>query len=451
MLIEGYPPLWEYAEWIRATDGHAAHHLRLLDRARAALDRARPETPGHRVDLAARLERWRYQVLNERQVAPQAGRLADALDLTANDLRGRPARAPRSPRSALRDPTLDTPDMREAWAALDPQTSLEEVAARAAALTREHFSAPLLGVGLAAKRRMLLYAPIYLSSHCVNHCVYCGFRYPEAIERRHLGPDQALCEAEVLRDRGFRHVLLVAGEFPSLTTTDYFAGILKMLAERGFQPAVEIAPQPTRSYAELHTAGALGVTLYQETYDEALYSAYHPRGTKASYDWRLEGIERAAEAGMRRLGLGILLGLGDPRTDVVALLRHARYLQERFPDRTLALSLPRIREAPAGFQGPFPVDDHTLVRLYCVLRIAQPRADLVLSTREAPELRNRLARICITQLSAGSSTVPGGYGLAGPPSLQSSGGQFPVADHRSPAEVADWLAREGFQVAWEIP
>ncbi len=451
MSTQAFPSLGESVNWIRATDGHAAHHLRLLDRARAALDCARPETPCQRADLAARLERWRYQLLNERQVAPQAGRLADALDLAANELRGRPPRAPRNPRSALGDPSHDTRDMQQAWAALDPQTSLEEVAARAAALTRAHFCAPLPGGSLAAKWRMLLYAPIYLSSHCVNHCVYCGFRFPEAIERRHLGPDQALREAEVLRDRGFRHVLLVAGEFPSLTTTDYFASILKMLAERGFQPAVEIAPQPTHSYAELHAAGAIGVTLYQETYDEALYSAYHPRGVKASFDWRLEATERAAEAGMRRLGLGILLGLGDPRTDVVALLRHARYLQERFPDRTLALSLPRIREAPAGFQGPFPVDDDTLVRLYCVLRIAQPRAELVLSTREAPELRNRLARICVTQLSAGSSTVPGGYGLPSPRSCQSSGGQFPVADHRSPAEVADWLAREGFQVAWKIP
>jgi len=151
---------------------------------------------------------------------------------------------------------------------------------------------------------------------------------------------------------------------------------------------------------------------------------------------------------MGRLGLGILLGLADPRADVLAMIRHAEYLHARFPDRTLAFSLPRIHQAPDDFRAPYPVDDETFIRLYCALRVAFPRAELVLSTREAAPLRNRLATICITQLSAGSSTVPGGYedGVA----AGAYGGQFPVNDHRTPAEVARWLEAAGLEVAWSV-
>lgn len=452
MTIEA-PPLWAFSEWIRQADPHAAHHLALLDQARRVLDGVETVSAEDRVQLAARLERWRYHHLNEVQAgaAPEDASLADALDLAANTLAGRAARAPRRARAALRDESLDTPGMREARAALDPAFPLERLAERAREITSRHFRAAAAPDGSeGAGRRMLLYVPLYLSSLCANHCVYCGFRYPEQIERKHLTPEQALREAAALSKRGFRHVLLVAGDFPSRTTTAYFAGILRLLTARGFQPAIEIAPQTTDAYAELCAAGARGVTLYQETYDEALYAVYHPRGTKASYDWRIEGIERAAEAGMERLGLGILLGLGNPRRDFVALLRHARYLQTRFPDRTLAFSLPRIHEAPAGFRPPYPVDDDTLVRLYGALRIAFPRAELVLSTREPAELRSRLARTCITQMSAGSSTSPGGYEENGSSPKGRFGEQFPVADRRTPAEVAEWLRAQGFEIAWDL-
>jgi 2-iminoacetate synthase len=352
-----------------------------------------------------------------------------------------------------------------AAACFDGDISLEELARRAAELTLAHFarpSHPVLG-GMyechtrpprGTRWRMLLYAPLYLSSHCTNHCLYCGFRAPHNIQRRHLGRDEAVHQAEILLERGFRHILLVAGDFPSLTSTEYYVGVIRALVDRGIRPGVEIAPQTTASYAELVAAGACGITLYQETYNEELYALYHPCGSKASYDWRLEGVQRAAEAGMPRLGLGILLGLADPRQDLLAMIRHAAYLQSRFPDRTFAFSLPRIRQAPDGFRPPYAVDDETFVRLYCALRVAFPRAELVLSTREAVPLRNRLATICITQLSAGSSTVPGGYENGaeegGHRGATAVGGQFPISDHRTPAEVARWLEAAGFEVAWSL-
>jgi 2-iminoacetate synthase len=146
--------------------------------------------------------------------------------------------------------------------------------------------------------------------------------------------------------------------------------------------------------------------------------------------------------------LGILLGLADPREDLAAMMRHADYLIERFPDRTLAFSLPRIHEAPAGFEPPFPVDDDTFVRLYAALRLAFPRAELVLSTREPVALRQRLAAICITQLSAGSCTIPGGYEEGA--GREPTDPQFPVCDRRPPAEVAAWLEQAGFAVTWDV-
>lgn len=442
------PALGPLAEWIRTTDEHAVERLQLVDEADRAMEAGQSVGLVERRALAARLERWRYQHLARRagRLGPEDRRLVDALDLAANRLAGRAPRPARCPRSAIGDTSLDSL-LAEARLCLDPRTELEQIARRAAALTHEHFAAAR-GLAALPRWRMLLYAPLYLSNYCTNHCVYCGFRYPNPVERKHLSVRHALREAEILMGRGFRHILLVAGDFPRLTTTEYLAQIVRELRARGVAPGIEVAPQSTESYATLAEAGACGLTLYQETYNEELYAVYHPRGSKVAFDWRLEGQERAAEAGIGRIGLGILLGLGDPREDLLAMMRHARYLKARFPGRTLAFSLPRIYEAPAGFRVPFAVDDETFVRMYCGLRIAFPEAELVLSTRERAELRNRLAEICITQMSAGSCTAPGGYEES--PGEPHAGRQFPICDHRSPAEVAAWLETAGFQLAWQL-
>ncbi len=440
-------PLSSFTDWIEATDEHATQRLSLAGQAQRLLADDEPSSRGACRATAARLERWRYQLLKQRPgaLSPRDRELADALDLAANRLAGRGPRPPRSPRTAIRDAALNTGAIAAAKECLDPKVPLEDLTARACELTRENFAVSSAAPG--AYWRMLLYAPIYLSSRCINYCAYCGFRYPNQIPRKHLTLQEALREQEILRSRGFRHILLVAGDFPRLTTTDYFVRILRELTARGIAAGIEIAAQSTESYAAMAAAGARAMTLYQETYDEELYARYHPRGSKVSYDWRLEAFDRAADAGVERLGLGILLGLADPRDDLLAMLRHARYLQTRYPGLSLAFSLPRIHEAPAGFEPPYTVDDATFVRLYCALRIAFPKAELVLSTREAAALRDRLARVCITQISAGSSTVPGGYGTL--PQDQ-CGAQFPVCDHRGPTEMAQWLRDEGFQVRWEL-
>ncbi len=462
MSVQLQPPLSPLEEWIRATDPAARRHLALLAEAQEVLDGRRQASLEQRQRLAHRLERWRYWHLQRQSghLDPLARRLADVLDLAAGRLWGFGQRCPRWPADAVREPAYDPPDVEQALRVLDPGFPLAEAARRAGEITRRGFPAQH-----EPHHRILLYAPLYLSSHCTNFCAYCGFRYPHQIERRHLSPQQAVEQADVLARRGLEHLLLVAGDYPRLLRLDYFRQVVGALVERGREVCVEIAPQSTAAYAELAAVGVCGVTLYQETYDPRLYSLYHARGTKRSFHWRLEGLERAAEAGIPRLGLGILLGLADASRDLVAMIRHACYLRRRFPDRKIAFSLPRIHEAPEGFEPPYPVDDETFVRLYCALRIALPEAELVLSTREPAELRDRLAGICITQLSAGSSTLPGGYEdggsacqLAPAPApagaehgvqgARRPGQQFPVADHRLPTEVAEGLRAQGVEVRW---
>lgn len=440
-------PLNAFVTWIQQSDPHAATRLELLQRAQALLAGEEEAGAEERQAVATRLERWRYQLFQEQasRWTRHAERLAAALDLAANELAGRAARPPRALRPALREEDFGAESaLAEAWRLLDPAVPLEVVTRQAAECTRRQFGASGEASGYWP---MLLYAPIYLSNYCINYCTYCGFHHGSAIGRRHLSVEEVLGEAHILARRGFRHVLLVAGDFPSLTSTDYLVEVVRRLVAEGFQPGMEIAPQSTEAYAALREAGVCGVTLYQETYDESLYAGYHPRGTKAFFDWRLEGLERAAEAGIPRLGLGFLLGLADPRNELRAMLQHATYLHARFPDCRLAFSLPRIHEAPAGFTVPYPVADELFVRMYSVLRIAFPEATLVLSTREVPALRNRLAQICITQLSAGSSTAPGGYHDSGP---CEAGEQFPVCDHRTVEEVRDWLDQTGFRPEWKL-
>ena len=440
---EEWAGLDDLAGLVLQVDDHPEARLELVAEAAGILEGQRPATEVARAALADRVERWRYQLINHRsgRLSAAEAELARRVDRLSHQVRGRGPRGPRSLRDALATAQRDD----EVARCLDPGMPLDALEDQARAVTARCFST---NGGGDVHRTMLMYAPLYVSNLCINHCLYCGFRYPQTMTRERLDVDQAVAEAEVLGQRGFRHVLIVAGEYPRLITVDYLAGITSALASRGFIVGIEVAPQSTLGYERLCDAGAASVTLYQETYDEELYARYHPKGTKAWYDWRLEGPERSAEGGIGRVGLGVLLGLGDPRAELRALVAHGRYLLERFPGVSLSFGLPRIREAPEGFLAPWLIDDEMLVRLACGLRLAFPTAHLVLSTRESPALRDRLAGVCITQMSAGSSTSPGGYTT--PHDDECDRQQFPVCDRRSPAEVVSGLVRRGFEVRWEF-
>ena len=284
---------------------HPEVRLKLLAEVSQALESCSRMTPEQCAALAEKVERWRYQLLNHNagHLTGDQSELTQRLDLLMNQLNGSEPRSPRSLQAILAAARLRPLDD-EVGACLDPRRPLEAVENEARRVTDRHFA----DSGDRAGRRMLLYAPLYLSNHCINHCLYCGFRYTNPMEREQLDRDQALAEAEVLGRRGFRHLLLVAGEYPRLISVEYLSEAVSALSRRGFAVAIEVAPQSTMGYSQLRAAGTVGVTLYQETYDPERYSIYHPKGTKAWYDWRLEGPERAAEAGIRRIGLGILLG-----------------------------------------------------------------------------------------------------------------------------------------------
>ena len=224
--------------------------------------------------------------------------------------------------------------------------------------------------------------------------------------------------------------------------------MVSALTGRGFAVAIEVAPQSTLGYSQLAAAGTLGVTLYQETYDPELYSNYHPKGTKAWYDWRLEGPERAAEAGIRRIGLGILLGLGDPRGTGRSDCPWPLLCSSGFPTSSSRSACPGIHDAPAASRRLIAWTTNVHPALLRSSPGDSPRPTSCSRPVSRRHLRDRLARTCITQMQRGSSTSPGGY-----QEHEGDGAsreQFPVVDQRSPEEVVRHLIEDGFRVVWNL-
>lgn len=310
---------------------------------------------------------------------------------------------------------------------------LEDIARQAQRITLQRFG-----------RVIQLYAPLYLTNECTNACLYCGFSIKRNPPRISLRLDEILAEAAQLRSWGFGHLLLVSGEAPKVLPVARLQQILLALRHDFPSLSLEIYPLSGPAYAQLVEGGADGLTLYQETYDPDTYAAVHPVGRKRDFIWRLEAVERAAQAGFRRLGIGALLGLHDWRYEAIALALHADYLMKKYWQTQIAISFPRLRNTPEDFTTPAPVKDSSLVQLILALRLYLPDTSLVLSTREPPQLRDRLMRLGITQMSAGSRTEPGGYLHPA-----EDGAQFLVNDHRRPEEVAEAIRRAGYEPVWK--
>ncbi|HET6794261.1 MAG TPA: hypothetical protein VFH45_07465, partial [Acidimicrobiales bacterium] len=211
------------------------------------------------------------------------------------------------------------------------------------------------------------------------------------------------------------------------------------------QVSVEVQVWDTDTYRRLAAAGGDGVVVYQEVYDPDTYAQVHLKGKKRNYAWRLAAPDRAAEAGMRRIGIGALLGLHpDWRSEAIYLAAHASALMKRWWRCEISVGLPRLKPAAGGYEPRDPVDDRAFVQLLCALRIYLPDSGIILSTRESAELRDHLVPLGITSMSAGSHTEPGGY-------AEDTGAepQFEISDERSPAEVAAALRAAGFDPVWK--
>lgn len=330
----------------------------------------------------------------------------------------------------------ETRDLRDLAALLSPAAMprLEELAQAARAVTLRRFG-----------RAVRLYAPLYVSNACLSSCTYCGFARDLPIARRTLTVDEVEREAGLLTGRGFRHLLLVAGEHRVEVSGDYLVEVVERL--RPLVPSLSIETQTWSddTYARLVAAGLEGVVHYQETYDRDRYAQTHTAGWKRDYDRRLNSTELAGAAGVRRLGIGALLGLAaDWRADVLAVAAHAAFLVRSYWRTEVTVSLPRIKPSASGYQPLVPVGDADYVQALAALRLFEPEAGIVLSTREPAALRDGLVRIAVTTMSAGSSTEPGGYSAPGVATEQ-----FSVSDERSPDEVAAMLEAAGYEPVWK--
>lgn len=289
-----------------------------------------------------------------------------------------------------------------------------------------------------------LYAPLYLSNECIDTCLYCGFSRTNKIVRKTLSVDEVLKESQFLIDQGFQHLLFVSGEHPKKVSIATLCEIAQKLRPKIASLNIEVAPFEEEDYRKLANAGVDGVVIYQETYNEEVYSEVHQGGPKKDYHKRLEAIEGACRAGIRTAGIGVLLGLADWHQELQSLIAHARYLMKHYWQTEIRISLPRLKPCASGFQAPHPVSDEDFIFMISTLRTQLPEVGIVLSTREKPELRDKLITLGITQMSAGSRTEPGGYLHP-----EDSGKQFELEDLRSPAEVAEAIRKQGYDPVWK--
>jgi 2-iminoacetate synthase len=295
-------------------------------------------------------------------------------------------------------------------------------------------------------RRIVLFAPLYLSNECGNNCLYCGFRKENREARRiTLSPDAAVAEARFLERKGFRRLLLVTGEHPGRTPLEYLAGVLRAIyRETGMRILhVNAAPMPEEDLRMLKEAGAGVYQVFQETYHPETYAAMHPSGSKADYSFRLTCMDRAIPAGFGDVGIGALLGLYDYRFEVLSVLRHAEHLLDAYGTFPHTISVPRFKKASGAAlaAAPRPVSDAEFERIVIVYRLSVPSAGVVVSTREPAALRERVLDIGASQISAGSKTDPGGYaeGLR-----RHEAEQFEVDDTRPLEEIVRRVLAKGY-------
>ena len=298
--------------------------------------------------------------------------------------------------------------------------------------------------------RMVLFAPLYAGNKCANDCLYCGFRSGNRdIHRITLDREAIEEETRALLRQGHKRLLLLAGE-TSGYGVDFTIRALETIygvEERGAKIRrvnVEVAPMSVEDFRTLKTGGIGTYTCFQETYDPDLYRRYHRRGPKADYDYRLSVMDRAMEAGIDDVGVGVLFGLAPWKQEVISLLDHARHLEERWGCGPHTVSVPRLEPAPGAPIAnaiPHPVSDAEFRLLVGVLRLTLPYTGIILSTRESKEMRDDLFRYGVSQASAGSRTTPGGYGDDGEGFTHS---QFSLADHRTLHEVVSDMVDAGY-------
>ncbi|MBI5078427.1 [FeFe] hydrogenase H-cluster radical SAM maturase HydG [Candidatus Saganbacteria bacterium] len=298
-------------------------------------------------------------------------------------------------------------------------------------------------------KRLVLFAPLYTTNECSNNCLYCGFRRGnKELKRKTLSLDEIRGEVKILEAQGHKRILLVAGEEPKQAGIARLEEIIKVIyatkTGRGEirRVNVNVAPMSMEHFRRLKKTGIGTYQLFQETYHRETYARCHPSGPKSDYEYRLTAMDRAIQAGIDDVGIGVLFGLYDYKFEALALLSHARRLEAAYNAGPHTISVPRLEPAlgaPLANKPPAPVSDRDFKKLVAVLRLAVPYTGIILSTRETAEMRNELFRLGVSQISAGSRTDPGGYAREKP-----KASQFELYDNRSTAQVIENILRLGY-------
>lgn len=309
------------------------------------------------------------------------------------------------------------------------ESYLEEMAQKSHRLTVQYFG-----------KTILLYTPIYIANHCVNKCSYCGFNVENKINRKRLSLEEIEAEARSISSSGLRHILLLTGESKKESPVSYIVDAVKILKKYFDSISIEIYPLTEDEYIEVIEAGVDGLTVYQEVYDEDVYDRVHIAGPKKNYRFRLDAPERGCIAKMRNVNIGALLGLSDWRIESFFTGLHTSYLQNKYSDVDISVSLPRIRPHAGSFEDIFVVNDKSLVQIMLAIRLFLPRVGITISTREQQELRDNLIALGVTKMSAGVSTEVGGHS-----SKNKTEAQFDISDKRSVREVRDTIEAKGYQ------
>ena len=312
---------------------------------------------------------------------------------------------------------------------------LEEMAVLSKRYTEERFG-----------RTMSLFIPLYLTNSCANSCVYCGFHISNPMPRTILTFEEMENEYKAIKALGpFENILLVTGENPAKAGVPYLAKALELAKKYFANLKIEVMPLKAEEYKELTRHGLNGVICFQETYHKERYNLYHPRGMKSKFDWRVDAPDRMGQAGVHSIGMGVLIGLEDWRTDVTFLAHHLRYLQRKYWRTKYSVNFPRMRPAEnGGFQPNVIMTDKELAQLTFAMRIFDHDVDISYSTRETPFIRDHMAPLGVTTMSAESKTEPGGY-YTYPQALE----QFTVSDERTAVEVSQRLKELGLEPVWK--
>ena len=298
--------------------------------------------------------------------------------------------------------------------------------------------------------RIVIFAPLYIGNDCVNNCAYCGFAASnkEAI-RRTLERRELENEVRRLESTGQKRLILVYGEHPRYDAA-YIADTVRTVygtrggSDRINRVNINAAPFDVEGFRTIKEAGIGTYQIFQESYDPAVYAKFHGRGPKSNFEWRLTAFDRAMEAGIDDVGMGVLFGLGDWRYEVLAMVRHTNHLEACFGVGPHTISFPRIQNASGIDKGALSlVSDEDFVRLVAVLRLAVPYAGLIMTAREPAALRNRMIEFGVSQIDAGTNLEIGGYSERREEGQKLEREQFELMDTRSLGDTIDELVQQG--------